>query len=231
MLLKSQRKSRERELRRSIRIARRELRRLERFSLLLLFLRDMQQISTHITTTRSEQNPHIPIRRLRSQRRAQYTQQMEIREIVDLPIQLHTFRCALDLLRARRQRVRAEDDHIQSSGRRVVNPFRSKGADAVEGSEVDLLGGDELVVGLFSQVLNEFDDEGVGEGVLGEEDDLGAAGCEGADCCFTYAGGAALLKLSMLDTHLSFAYVLPSPSRPSHACSSRSGFWLPGSTS
>lgn len=64
----------------------------------------------------------------------------------------------------------------------------------MEGSEVDLLGGDELVVGLFSQVLNEFDDEGVGEGVLGEEDDLGTAGCEGADCCFTYAGGAALFR-------------------------------------
>lgn len=101
----------------------------------------------------------------------------------------------------------------------------------MERGEVDLFGGDELVVRLFSEVLNEFDDEGVGEGMLGKEDDLGAAGCKGADCCFTYAGGAALSTFSMLDVHFSFEYVLPSSSRPFRACFSRSGFWLPGSTS
>lgn len=62
----------------------------------------------------------------------------------------------------------------------------------MQGGEIDLLGGDEVVVGFCADVFDVVDNEGVAKGVLGEEDDLCAASCEGADCGFAYATGAAL---------------------------------------
>lgn len=41
-----------------------------------------------------------------------------------------------------------------------------------------MLGGYKLVSGLRAQVFDVVDKEGVGEGMLGEEDELGAAGGE-----------------------------------------------------
>lgn len=53
----------------------------------------------------------------------------------------------------------------------------------MEGAKVDLLGGDELVARLCAQVFDVVDEEGVGEGVLREKDDLRTAGGE-AFCYF-----------------------------------------------
>lgn len=62
----------------------------------------------------------------------------------------------------------------------------------MERGKINLLGGDELIIGIGTNVLDVVDDEGIGESVLCEEDDLGAAGCEGSNGCFTYAAGTAL---------------------------------------
>lgn len=62
----------------------------------------------------------------------------------------------------------------------------------MQGGKVDLLGGDELVVRITPYVFDVVDDEGIAEGVLGKEEDLGAARCEGSNGCFAYTTGAAL---------------------------------------
>lgn len=55
-----------------------------------------------------------------------------------------------------------------------------------------MFGGDEVVVGVVADVLDVVDDEGIAEGVLGEEDDLCASSCEGSDGGFSYTACAAL---------------------------------------
>lgn len=55
-----------------------------------------------------------------------------------------------------------------------------------------MLGGDEVVIGVSTDVLDVVDDEGVAEGVLRQKDDLAASSCEGAHGGFAYAGCAAL---------------------------------------
>lgn len=59
--------------------------------------------------------------------------------------------------------------------------------------KVDLFGSNEVIVGFVSQVLDVFDDEGITEGVLGEEDDLGASCRKCSNRCFAYTACTALL--------------------------------------
>jgi hypothetical protein len=66
----------------------------------------------------------------------------------------------------------------------------------VKGGEIDLLGSDEVVVGVVPDIFDVVDDEWVAEGVLGKEDDLCASGRECSHGCFTYAACAALLVVS-----------------------------------
>lgn len=42
----------------------------------------------------------------------------------------------------------------------------------MERGQVDLFGGDELIIGIFAEVLDEIDDEGIGQGVLCQKDNL-----------------------------------------------------------
>ena len=53
--------------------------------------------------------------------------------------------------------------------------------------EIGLLGGDQVVFRLFAEVVDVLNEERIGEGMLGEEDDLGASRCEAADYCFAYS--------------------------------------------
>lgn len=62
----------------------------------------------------------------------------------------------------------------------------------MERGEIDLLSREKLIVGVVTHIIYEVDDEGVTEGMLGEENDLGAALGEVADDCFAHAAGAAL---------------------------------------
>lgn len=48
----------------------------------------------------------------------------------------------------------------------------------MEGREVDLLGIYQLIVGRCAHVFNVIDKEGVGRGVMGEEDDLSSTSRE-----------------------------------------------------
>ena len=93
---------------------------------------------------------------------------MEVGEVVDLPVQLDAFGGGLHGRAGGGEGAGAEDDHVETAGGRVVDPFRGEGADAVEGSEIDSLGGEQVVVRLRADVVDVLDDEGVGEGVLGE---------------------------------------------------------------
>ena len=69
----------------------------------------------------------------------------------------------------------------------------------MERGEVDLLGGDELVAGALAQVFDVVDEERVGELVLGEQDELGAAGGEaGCDLGADARGAALCIFLSLM---------------------------------
>lgn len=100
---------------------------------------------------------------------------MEVGEIVDLPVQFDAFGGALHFALAWSGGVGAQDDHVETAGRGIVDPFGCKTTDAVEGGEIDLFGGDEVVVGLVTDVFNVFHKKRVTERVLGEQDNLGAA--------------------------------------------------------
>jgi hypothetical protein len=62
----------------------------------------------------------------------------------------------------------------------------------VERHEIDMFGGDELVARLRSQVFDIVDEEGVGERLLDEEDDLGATCCEPFYDFSAYTGRSSL---------------------------------------
>lgn len=55
-----------------------------------------------------------------------------------------------------------------------------------------------MVVGVVADVFDVVDDEGVAEGVLGEEDDLCASSCEGSDGGFSYTACSALNIVSIV---------------------------------
>lgn len=79
----------------------------------------------NITRTTRNHNPHIPIRRLRPNRRGQNTQQMKIRKIIHLPLLIQPVRRESRFSVPRGlDCVCAEDNHVQSSRRSVVDPFR-----------------------------------------------------------------------------------------------------------
>lgn len=92
---------------------------------------------------------------------------MEIRQIIHLPLLIQPINGRRALSRRRNDRIRAENGHIQPARRGVIDPFGREGADGVQGGEIELFGVDELVAGAFAYVVDVFDEEGVGGGVMG----------------------------------------------------------------
>ena len=64
----------------------------------------------------------------------------------------------------------------------------------MQGGEIDLLGVDEFIGGVGAEVFDVFDQEGVRGGMVGEEEDLSAAGSKGASDCGADARCTALRR-------------------------------------
>ncbi len=77
-----------------------------------------------------------------------------------------------------RHGIGAQYDHVEASGRDVIHPFCCEESDAMERQEIDLFRGDELIASLGSQVQYVINEEGIGQRLLGQENDLSAASCE-----------------------------------------------------
>lgn len=65
----------------------------------------------------------------------------------------------------------------------------------MERVEIDVLGGDELVVGLGAQVFNVIDKKGVGEWLLDEENNLCATRGKAFDYFSAYASCSSLIQV------------------------------------
>lgn len=63
---------------------------------------------------------------------------MEVREVVDLPFLVYSVHCDPRLGRGGIRRVRTEDNHVESAGRDIIDPFCRKSPNAVERGKVDL---------------------------------------------------------------------------------------------
>lgn len=100
---------------------------------------------------------------------------MEVGQEVDHPRLFDALFVFLSLSTRWCQCRRTQNEHVQPSRRRIVDPFRGKFADAVQAREVDPLGVDELVLGRGAQILDVFDEKGVGGGRLRQEHELSTA--------------------------------------------------------
>ena len=67
----------------------------------------------------------------------------------------------------------------------------------MQGRQIDLLGGDELVLCVAAEVLDEVHEKRVVQGVLSEEDDVGALGREVTDDGLAYAARTTLYQFSV----------------------------------
>ena len=65
--------------------------------------------------------------------------------------------------------------------------------------EVDLLGGDELIVGLLADIVDVVDNERIAELVLGEKDYLCTTGGQPTHNCLSHPTGATLGMVSVHD--------------------------------
>jgi hypothetical protein len=106
------------------------------------------------------------MRRLNPQRRTENTQQMKISQVIDLPLVVDTVQ-RLSARASRHGETGAEDDGVQTARRDIVDPFGRELAHGVEGGEVYLFGVDEVVFRLAAEVVDVFDEEEVGGGLLG----------------------------------------------------------------
>ena len=122
---------------------------------------------------------------------------MEISQVIHLPFLIQTVDCGCALDRRRDDRVSAENQHIQTTRRRIIDPLGRESPNGIQRGEIDLLSVDELVPGTFAHVFYVFDQEGVLGGLLCEEDDLGASEGEFVDDVCSYAGCTALLFHSL----------------------------------
>ena len=119
---------------------------------------------------------------------------MEIRQVIDRKVGLDAILRDLHLRASRRHCVCAEDHHVQPARRCVIDPFCSEEPDAVQRGEVDLLGGDEFVVRFGAEIEDVVAEEGVGDGVVRQQDELRAARCQLSGYGGANAGCASLDK-------------------------------------
>lgn len=118
---------------------------------------------------------------------------MEIGQVIHLPFLVQTVDRGVALYRRRDDCVSAENQHIQTTRRRIIDPLGRESPNGIQRGEIDLLGVDELVPGVFAHVIDVFDQEGVLGGLLCEEDDLGASEGEFVHDGCSYTGCTALL--------------------------------------
>lgn len=138
-------------------------------------LGDVEEVAAHVAAACAEDDTHVSVGWLGAEGRGEDGEEVEVGEVVELPVQLDAFGCAFHFALAWGGGVGAQDDHVETAGWGIVDPFGCKSADAVEGGEIDLFGGDEMVVGLVAYVFNVFHKEWIAEWVLSEQDNLGAA--------------------------------------------------------
>jgi len=117
----------------------------------------------------------VAVWRLGADGRRQDAEEVEVGEVVQAPVDLDVVICGLNLSTLGGHCVGAEDDHVETARRSIVDPFCGELTDRVEGAEVDVGGGDEFVVCAIAQFFNVRDEEEVVQGVLGEEDELSAS--------------------------------------------------------
>ena len=140
------------------------------------------------------------------QRWTEDTQQVEISQVIHLPFLIQTVDCGCALDRRRDDRVSAENQHIQTTRRRIIDPLGRESPNGIQRGKINLLSVDELVPGVFAHVVNVFNQEGVLGGLLCEEDDLGAAEGEFVDDGCSYTRRTALL-LHSFDQYTAFHFV------------------------
>lgn len=119
---------------------------------------------------------------------------MEIGQIIHLPFLIQTVDCGIALYRRRDDCVSAENQHIQTTRRRIIDPLGRESPNGIQRGKIDLLSVDELVPGIFAHVVNVFDQKGILGRLLCEEDDLGAAEGEFVDDGCSYTGCTALFN-------------------------------------
>ena len=103
---------------------------------------------------------------------------MKIRKEVDAPTGLQPILGAYWSGQPRCHRRCAKDDHVEATGRHIVEPFRSEASDRVQRGKVSLFCIDKLVPCPVAQVRDVVVEKIVGWGLLGKKDDLGAAFCK-----------------------------------------------------
>lgn len=92
---------------------------------------------------------------------------MEGAEIIDSPFGFESVHGLLPCTKVRGHQVGAEDNHVQSSGRGVVNPFRREKPYRMERGQIDLLGIYQFVVGDSSYVFYVVHEERIGGSMMG----------------------------------------------------------------
>lgn len=117
---------------------------------------------------------------------------MEVREIIHHPHPLNPLIRISRLQPRSCRRLGAKNHHIQTTRGRIVEPAGGEGADAVQGGEVDMFGGDEVVFGRGAEVGDVVGEERVGEGVWDQKDEVRASSREGVGELGTNAACAAL---------------------------------------
>lgn len=75
--------------------------------------------------------------RLHAERWAEDTEEVEVGEVIDLPFSVDTVGSEGSSAGWEGDAA-AKDDGVEAAGRGIVDPFRGKGADGVQGCEVDL---------------------------------------------------------------------------------------------
>jgi len=69
----------------------------------------------------------------------------------------------------------------------------------VQRREIDLLGGDELIVCIFAYIFDVLYNKRITQDMLGQQYNLGTPGGEPANYCFADAAGTALHTISVCD--------------------------------
>jgi hypothetical protein len=116
---------------------------------------------------------------------------VEVGQEIHHPCLLNAFICLLSLSTRGRQDSSAQNDHVQSSGRRIVDPLRRKRSDTVEAGQVDLLGIDHMIIRFLSKILDVLDEKRIRRMYLGEQNQLRTLLRESDSCLSTYPGRSA----------------------------------------
>jgi hypothetical protein len=116
---------------------------------------------------------------------------VEVGQEIHHPCLLNAFICLLSLSTRGRQDSSAQNDHVQSSGRRIVDPLRRKRSDTVEAGQVDLFGIDHMIVRFLSKILDVLDEKRIRRMYLREQNQLRTLLGESDSCLSTYPGRSA----------------------------------------